>query len=55
MTKQVLAFTFILASLPFAAKAASKNSAHVVLDNTVTVGSNEVPNGSCKVMPLNLF
>lgn len=50
MTKQVLAFTFILASLPFAANAASKNSAHIVLDNAVTVGSTEVPKGSYKVM-----
>ena len=49
MKKQMLAFTFILASLPFAANAASKNSAHVVFDNTVTVGSTEVPKGSYKV------
>ena len=50
MTKQVLAFTFILAALPFAANAASKNSANIVLDNAVTVGSTEVPKGSYKVM-----
>jgi hypothetical protein len=50
MTKQVLAFTFILASLSFAANAASKNSAHIVLDNAVTVGNTEVPKGSYKVM-----
>jgi hypothetical protein len=50
MTKRVLAFTFILASLPFAANAASKKSAHVVLDNTVTVGNTELPKGSYKVM-----
>src|ERR1700742_1685960 len=50
MTKQVLAFTFILASLPFSANAASKNSAHVVLDNAVTVGDTEVPRGSYKVV-----
>ena len=50
MTKRVLAFTFILASLPFAANAASKNSAHVVLDNAVTVGNTAVPKGSYKVM-----
>jgi hypothetical protein len=49
MTKRVLAFTFILASLPFAAFAASKNSANVVLDNTVTVGTTEVPKGNYKI------
>ena len=50
MTKRVLAFTFILASIPFAANAASKNSAHVVLSDTVTVGNTEVPKGSYKVV-----
>jgi hypothetical protein len=50
MTKRVLTFTFILASLPFAANAASKNSAHVVLDNTVTVGTTEVPKGTYKIV-----
>jgi hypothetical protein len=50
MTKRVLAFTFILASLPFAANAASKNTGHVVLSNTVTVGNTEVPKGSYKVV-----
>jgi hypothetical protein len=50
MTKRVLAFTFILASLPFAANAASKRSAHVVFDHTVTVGSTEVPKGTYKVV-----
>ena len=49
MTKRVLAFTFILAFLPFAANAASKNSAHVVLNNTVTVGTTELPKGTYKV------
>jgi hypothetical protein len=50
MTKRVLAFTFILASIPFAANAASKNSAHVVFSDTVTVGNTEVPKGSYKVV-----
>ncbi len=50
MTKRVLAFTFILAFLPFAANAASKNSAHVVLENTVTVGTTEVPKGTYKIV-----
>jgi hypothetical protein len=50
MTKRVLAFTFILASLPFAANAATKNTAHVVLDDTVTVGTTEVPKGSYKLV-----
>ncbi len=49
MTKRVLAFTFILAFLPFAANAASKNSAHVVIDNDVTVGTTELPKGAYKV------
>ena len=50
MTKRVLRFTFILAFLPFAANAASKNSAHVVLDNNVTVGTTELPKGTYKVV-----
>ena len=50
MTKRVLAFTFILASLPFAANAASKNTAHVVLEDTVTVGTTEVPKGTYKLV-----
>jgi hypothetical protein len=50
MTKRVLSFTFILAFLPFAANAASKNSAHVVLDNNVTVGTTELPKGTYKVV-----
>lgn len=49
MTKRALAFAFILSFLPFAANAATKNSAHVVLDNTVTVGTTEVPKGNYKV------
>jgi hypothetical protein len=49
MTKRVLAFTFILAFLPFAANAASRNSANVVIDNTVTVGTTELPKGTYKV------
>jgi hypothetical protein len=49
MTKRVLAFTFILSFLPFAANAASQNSAHVVLDNTVTVGTTDVPKGTYKI------
>ena len=48
MTKRVL-FTFILAFLPLAANAASKNSAQVVL-STVTVGTTEVPKGTYKVV-----
>ncbi len=49
MTKRVLAFTFILASLPFAANAASKNTARVVIDDPVTVGTTELPKGTYKV------
>ncbi len=49
MTKRVLAFTFILASLPFAANAASKNTARVYIDDTVTVGTTEVPKGTYKL------
>jgi hypothetical protein len=50
MTKRVLGFTFILAILPFAANAASHNSANVVLDNNVTVGTTELPKGTYKVV-----
>jgi hypothetical protein len=50
MTKRALAFTFILAILPFAANAASKNSANIVLDNNVTVGTTELPKGTYKVV-----
>ena len=50
MTKRVLGFTFILAFLPFAANAASKNSAHVVLDSNVTVGTTELPKGTYTVV-----
>jgi hypothetical protein len=49
MTKRALAIAFILSSLPFAASAATKNSAHVVLDSPVTVGTTEVPKGNYKV------
>jgi hypothetical protein len=48
--KRVLASTFILAFLPFVANAASQNSAHVVLDNDVTVGNTELPKGTYKVV-----
>jgi len=50
MMKRALSFTFILAFLPFAAKGASKNSAYVVLDNTVSVGTTEVPKGTYKIV-----
>jgi hypothetical protein len=50
MTKRVLTFTFILAILPFAANAASKNSANVVINNDVTVGATELPKGNYKVV-----
>ena len=50
MTKRVLGFTFILAFLPFAANAASKNSANVELDSNVTVGTTELPKGTYKVV-----
>jgi hypothetical protein len=50
MMKRALSFTFILAFLPFAANAASQNSAHIVLDNTVTVGATELPKGTYKVV-----
>lgn len=49
MTKRALAFTFILALLPSAANAASKSSAHIVLDNTVMVGTIELPKGTYKI------
>src|ERR1700726_2443209 len=49
MTKRLL-FTFILAFLPLAANAASQNSAHVVLDSNVTVGTTELPKGTYKVV-----
>ena len=49
MTKRALAFTFIFAFLPFAANAA-QNSAHIVLDNNVTVGTTELPKGTYKVV-----
>jgi hypothetical protein len=49
MTKRTLAFTFILAFLPFAANAA-QNSAHVVLDSNVIVGTTELPKGNYKVV-----
>ena len=48
MTKRFL-FTFILAFLPLAANAASQNSAQVVLDSNVTVGTTELPKGTYKV------
>ena len=50
MTKRVLAFTFILAILPYAANAASKNSANVEINNNVTVGTTELPKGTYKVV-----
>jgi hypothetical protein len=50
MTKRVLAFTFILAILPFAANAATKNSANVLINNDVTVGTTELPKGNYKVV-----
>lgn len=50
MTKRVLGFTFILAFLPFAANAGSQNSADVVLDSNVTVGTTELPKGIYKVV-----
>ena len=49
MTKRALAFTFIFAILPFAANAASKNTANIVLDSNVTVGTTELPKGTYKV------
>jgi hypothetical protein len=50
MTKRALAFTFIFAILPFAANAASKNTANIVLDSNVTVGTTELPKGTYKVV-----
>ena len=50
MTKRVLAFTYILAILPFAANAASQHSAHVVLESNVRVGTTELPKGTYKVV-----
>lgn len=50
MTKRVLGLTFILSILPFAANAASQNSAHVVIDSNVAVGATELPKGTYKVV-----
>jgi hypothetical protein len=50
MAKRVLAVTFILSILPFAANAASHNSARIVLDSNVTVGATELPKGTYKVV-----
>jgi hypothetical protein len=50
MTKRALAFTVIFAILPFAANAASKNTANIVLDSNVTVGTTELPKGTYKVV-----
>jgi hypothetical protein len=50
MTKRVFAFGFILGFLPFAANAASQNSAHIVLDSNMTVGTTELPKGTYKVV-----
>jgi hypothetical protein len=50
MMKRVLAFTFLFACLPFAGNAASKNSANVVIDENVTVGTTELPKGAYKVV-----
>jgi hypothetical protein len=50
MTKRVLGFTFILAILPIAANAASHNSANIILDRNVTVGTTELPKGTYKVV-----
>jgi hypothetical protein len=50
MTKRVIAITFILAFLPFAANAASKNSANVAIAHNVTVGTTELPEGTYKVV-----
>jgi hypothetical protein len=50
MTKRALAFSFIFAILPFAANAASKNTANIVLDSNVTVGTTELPKGTYKVV-----
>ena len=47
--KRALVFPFILAFLPFAANAASQNSAHIELDSNVTVGTTELPKGTYKV------
>jgi hypothetical protein len=49
MTKRIL-FTFILAFLPFAANAASQNSAQIELDSNVTVGTTDLPKGTYKVV-----
>jgi len=48
--KRALVFPFILAFLPFAANAASQNSAHFELDSNVVVGTTELPKGTYKVV-----
>jgi hypothetical protein len=50
MTKRVLAFAFILTFLPFASNAASRKSAQVEIDDSVTVGTTEIPKGTYRVV-----
>jgi hypothetical protein len=47
--KRIQALTLLLASLPLAAYAASKNTAHVALDSSVKVGTTDLPKGDYKV------
>lgn len=48
--KRILALTLLLASLPLAANAASKNSANVALDSSVKVGTTDLAAGNYKVV-----
>lgn len=47
--KRIQALTLLLASLPLAAYAASKNTAHVALDSSVKVGTTDLPKGDYKI------
>ena len=47
--KRIQAVTLLLASLPLAAFAASKNSANVEIDNSVKVGTTDLPKGDYRI------
>ena len=47
--KRIQALTLLLASLPLAAYAASKNTANVEIDSSVKVGTTDLPKGDYKI------
>ena len=47
--KRIQALTLLLASLPLAAYAASKNTANVELDRSVKVGTTDLPQGDYRI------